>query len=326
MKDQQKARVNWKEVFLVVAVLLAVFLVWYGGWLWIDKNVPDAGTGSDTSLISAIRGQFGDKFGAVNALFSGLAFAGIILTIYFQRKDLVATHASMRSERFDNTFFQLLRLQSEIALRVSIKGKTGKEAFEALNLATKQIDPDFAVFQALQKISRERVRQIIDARSVMPEHFPELEPSDIANLREALSTGVRSLENYLDPDPNMHKAKIRAAYERVCLEHLDDFAHYFRTVYHTLRYLDESNLIEDEDRKTYSRFLRAQLSDDELVAIFYNSICEISLPGREETELGCPKMGRLLIRFDVLQHLNPRSLLHPRHKEIFLSSNGPGAA
>jgi hypothetical protein len=34
------------------------------------------------------RGTFGDMFGAVNALFSGLAFAGIIYAIFLQRKEL----------------------------------------------------------------------------------------------------------------------------------------------------------------------------------------------------------------------------------------------
>lgn len=34
------------------------------------------------------RGTFGDLFGAVNALFSGLAFVGLIYTILLQRKDL----------------------------------------------------------------------------------------------------------------------------------------------------------------------------------------------------------------------------------------------
>lgn len=35
-----------------------------------------------------VRGQFGDLFGSVNALFSGLAFAGLIITIRQQHKDL----------------------------------------------------------------------------------------------------------------------------------------------------------------------------------------------------------------------------------------------
>ena len=34
------------------------------------------------------RGQFGDMFGAMNAIFSGLAFAAIIYTIQLQRKEL----------------------------------------------------------------------------------------------------------------------------------------------------------------------------------------------------------------------------------------------
>ncbi|MCG8252216.1 hypothetical protein [Tenacibaculum finnmarkense] len=34
------------------------------------------------------RGSFGDLFGAVNALFSGLAFAGLIYTIVLQKQDL----------------------------------------------------------------------------------------------------------------------------------------------------------------------------------------------------------------------------------------------
>ena len=36
----------------------------------------------------ADRGTFGDMFGAVNSLFSGLAFAGIIYAIFLQRKEL----------------------------------------------------------------------------------------------------------------------------------------------------------------------------------------------------------------------------------------------
>ncbi len=36
----------------------------------------------------ALRGQFGDMFGAVNALFSGLAFAGVIIAVILQKNEL----------------------------------------------------------------------------------------------------------------------------------------------------------------------------------------------------------------------------------------------
>ena len=72
------------------------------------------------------RGQFGDQFGAVNALFSGLAFAGLIITIlqqrkdlYYQRKELELTNQEMarqtkeidaqnktlKRQQFENSFF-----------------------------------------------------------------------------------------------------------------------------------------------------------------------------------------------------------------------------
>jgi hypothetical protein len=46
--------------------------------LFIGCAIPD----------SEKRGQFGDQFGAINALFSGLAFLGLIVTIAFQTRDL----------------------------------------------------------------------------------------------------------------------------------------------------------------------------------------------------------------------------------------------
>jgi hypothetical protein len=43
------------------------------------------------------RGQFGDLFGAVNAFFTGLAFAGVIYTIILQRKELEMQRKELQS-------------------------------------------------------------------------------------------------------------------------------------------------------------------------------------------------------------------------------------
>ena len=60
-----------KLIMLVLVVwVLSTFLIVYGLDSWGD------------------RGTFGDLFGAVNALFSGLAFAGLIYTIVLQKQDL----------------------------------------------------------------------------------------------------------------------------------------------------------------------------------------------------------------------------------------------
>ncbi|KAA2286382.1 hypothetical protein FY526_30035, partial [Clostridioides difficile] len=61
---------NKKHIALIVC---GVFVVWAGSGIAIN------------GLINAsYRGTFGDMFGAVNALFSGLAFGGLIYTIFLQ--------------------------------------------------------------------------------------------------------------------------------------------------------------------------------------------------------------------------------------------------
>ena len=73
----------------VLGVGLAVFGMWLvSAWLM-------------TATISSweVRGQFGDMFGAVNSLFSGLAFAGIVLAILLQRAELQLQREELRLAR-----------------------------------------------------------------------------------------------------------------------------------------------------------------------------------------------------------------------------------
>lgn len=79
------------------------------------------------------RGAFGDQFGAVNALFSGLAFAGLIYTIILQRRDLKLQRQEMkeqtrefkkenetlRIQRFENTFFNMLSQFQEVVNNIT---------------------------------------------------------------------------------------------------------------------------------------------------------------------------------------------------------------
>jgi len=55
-----------------------ILVLWLLSWALITRHL---GNPSEA-------GTFGDMFGAVNALFSGLAFAGIILAILMQREEL----------------------------------------------------------------------------------------------------------------------------------------------------------------------------------------------------------------------------------------------
>ncbi len=73
----------------LIGTAVAVLLLWIiAGTLIIDAfpSWPE-------------RGQFGDMFGAVNSLFSGLAFAGVIFTIYLQRQELALQRRELELTR-----------------------------------------------------------------------------------------------------------------------------------------------------------------------------------------------------------------------------------
>lgn len=93
-----------------VAPLTILILIVIGLWLIsgviIIKYLP---TWSD-------RGTFGDLFGTVNALFSGLAFAGLIYTIYLQRKELDNTNKEVeitKKEQYEQ--LKLITLNSKLS-------------------------------------------------------------------------------------------------------------------------------------------------------------------------------------------------------------------
>lgn len=57
---------------------------------------------------------FGDSFGVITSVFSGLAFAGVIWTVLSQREELDITRNELKTQGFDTSFFQMLRLHNEI--------------------------------------------------------------------------------------------------------------------------------------------------------------------------------------------------------------------
>ena len=134
---------------------------------WIKKNIVWVMLGGvialfllNMSLIWVVdapdwRGTFGDQFGAVNALFSGLAFAGLIYTIILQRRDLELQrndlklqreelaltrkemeeqtaefekqNETLRIQRFENTFFNMLSQFQEVVNNLTVTAKVKGE-------------------------------------------------------------------------------------------------------------------------------------------------------------------------------------------------------
>ncbi len=325
------ARRGWLEVVGYLLVFGSVVGIWFGSWHFINTSVQS----SVPWLISneAMRGLFGDQFGAVNSLFSGLAFAGIIVTILLQKRELRLQrqelinsrekfdeqNRTLERQRFENTFFRLLDLHNDITAKLDLPGVDGRKAHEYLYQYLLNQDREFNVYISLQKLTRAQVRRI-KTELFVGDLYPALTAADVTTLTEAIANLPGAFDSYLDSDLSMHDAKIKTAYEKACVAHLDDFAHYFRNLYHALRFVDDAIELSSDEKKVYARFLRSQLSDVELISIFYNSLMAYQIPGRS-MELGHPKMGRLLVRYEILQNMSAGSLIHHLHKGTFDANN-----
>ena len=72
---------------------LVVYGIWIGS-IWLNILFFE-------NAHNELAAWFGDSFGAINTLFSGMAFAGIIYTILLQRKELQLQREELKQTRIE---------------------------------------------------------------------------------------------------------------------------------------------------------------------------------------------------------------------------------
>jgi len=242
--------------FLIPACLfICVFTAWCLTWFLLVDDIQN-------------RGTFGDMFGAVNALFSGLAFAGVIYAILLQRKELSlqrkeleltrqelagqkeqlkAQNETLIKQNFESTFFQLIRVFNDLTNSIDLRSKdritTGKDCFNTFN------------------------RRLYHSWNVV--------------LRDAKTNDQTKL--------------IDDAYKDFYDSLQHELGHYFRTLYNVVKFVDQSDI---NNKKFYTNIIRAQLSSVELVILFYNCLSEM---GRE-------KFKPLVEEYALLKHVPKANL------------------
>ena len=80
-----------------------------------------------------------------------------------------------------------------------------------------------------------------------------------------------------------------------------DLGHYFRNLYHILKFIYEEPGVTN--KKRYSNLIRAQLSSFELTLLFYNCL----------SEYGIKKFKPYIEHFDFLKNLEPNLLIAKNH-------------
>lgn len=137
--------------------------------------------------------------------------------------------AQTRIQAFESTFYSLLAHHNQIVGATDIQAKRRVE-----NVGEKS-----ELVNGEKYVGRDAYKRLL------------------RNLRLAVAG-----QKHSDP-------KIRAieGYKSFYNKYQDDLAHYFRTIYHIMRYIDNSSV---PDKNFYARVVRAQLSNSEQILLMYN--------------------------------------------------------
>ena len=259
-------KVSWWPLWLTFAVII---FLWGMSIIVLCWLFPDIG----------MRGQFGDTFGAVNALFAGLAFAGIIFAIILQKKELElqrqelketrdeirgqkeqlqAQDQTLQKQNFESSFFQLLSFHNEIVNSLLAQELTSQKKVEG-RMCFRIF---FQVLSLHYKSYTNTSGQIKD---------------DIDVLKKFLLRGQPSID------------------------------YYFGHLYNTVKFVDQHKFIKEfEDKKSYTNLLRAQLSKNELGLLFYNCLSDRGA-----------KFKCLVEKYALLEDMDFEILLEPEHQSLY---------
>lgn len=259
-------------VFVVSLVVIYAIALLYFTWpideLSLDKS-----------------GVFGDSFGLLTALFSGLAFGGLIIAILLQKEDLGLQREELRLNReelrlnreelqlsrkemkiqnFENTFFQMLRLHNEIVSGIDLSKDrptgpvltTGRDCFTAFTT---------------------RLGKIFNVLVTKEDYDP------------------KSLDT------------VSTAYDKFWKINQQELGHYFRYLYRIYRFVNES---ENAKKSFYTGIIRAQLSDRELLLLFYNCL----------SRNGLLKFKPLAEKYALFDNLPSNTLFDQSHMSLYKTS------
>jgi Putative phage abortive infection protein len=280
-KDDTKQDSLW-PLWILCAIVISI---WTISMFWLKDQKE--------------RGTFGDMFGGVNALFSGLALAGIIYTIFLQKKELglqrkelrdtrkefSTQNETLRLQRFENTFFQMLNLHHQIIDKLAFERQMGD--FTSTEHEKREV--------FMQAVSDLRLNIDSIRRKEKQDEYGQVhyEYEDITNmtLQEVETQSLKAYKEFY----------FMQGYQNA-------LSHYFRNVYHTFKFIHKTKLIAKTDKRFYSSIVRAQLSSDELFLLFYNSMAP---------NLGNPNFLFLMKEYDVLQNFDFSLIENRFHKEIY---------
>lgn len=222
---------------LLTGIIAAFVVILWGTWFSAPWWMHRFNINWNLSEV----GPWGDSFGVINTLFSGLAFIAVARTLMLQSDELArqqreierqqrrldASDREAQIEQFERTFFQLLGLFREARDEVVVRGPggnfyRGREGFE----------------QAYRHLMQ----------------------------------GLRGAFLFNPADEHLAQLIAEAYKDKVHTQSEQTLGPYYRLLYTLLRRISEQKILKDDEKAKYGNLIRSQLSSAEVVCVVANGL------------------------------------------------------
>ena len=259
-------------------------------------------------------GNIGSTINGISSPF--LAVLGIIVTFLafyiqvkandVQRKINEKQREDIKLERFENKFYELLRLHKENVNEISIDGYDGKKIVRRKAFVSMYKELRYTFFVTKQEYDKLRKSKTLQTEykdvqllklayiffyTGVGVHSDKISKAMIGQefdntLYSTVRDELNNIERQHKSNSNnmmwreleiegIGKSKLPYSY-RPFQGHMSRFGHYYRHLFQTVKFVvkQDKELINDENKLEYLRTLRAQLSDHEQVMLYYNAVVD----------------------------------------------------
>ena len=235
---------------VIITGLAALALILYvTPLLYNHRSLLGVHCAFDTNM-----GTFGDSAGLMNACFSLLAFAAVVVTFVIQNRKDNKNEQLARKSQFENVFFNMTSTFEEIVSHLVYKVQERSVNSIPLQSSLYPSNETESIVTTPQNEKEIHGREIF-------RYLYLYKPVNDDNGQV-----VQGLKRLVEVSSDISMEDIRKNFFDGTLDH------YFRYAYRIVKYVKTSKLIEDDEREGYASIFRAQLSCFELLILFFNCL------------------------------------------------------
>lgn len=219
------------KIFFILSLVISIIWIFWGLFYTSRLEQPN---------------EVGDSFGAINTLFSGFAFVGVIVAIILQSKELKA-----QREELSQTRQELKGQKEELALQNRISQIARFESSFFIMLSSHR--------EILKNFDYDRKHGIDAMQSIV-----SLFKSKIRSDNESYNILWMCNDTFSVRLNNIRR-------ESKLFDYCDS---YFRYTYRIVKFVDENNILNEKEKYDYVELLKSQSSEYEFIFIFYKGLID----------------------------------------------------